>query len=346
MLRYAGLVALALGTAAVAQQRPITVTQASREAVPSAELKTTVSELAQLLEDSYMFPEIGKRYAAMLRSNLAAGTYAAISDPMVLAERLTKDLQAVSRDGHLAVYLRGYGPGSAMMRPKGPDGKPLPPPPSIGEAKWLEDGVAYIRFNFFDMQPETRERIRRFMEEHASANSLIIDIRTHTGGGMDAMDAFLPYLFAQPTTLAYMDTRASIEKRLGAPPPQPAQPIVGSPAELVRREHRAVPHATEKRLFDAKVYVLTSKSTVSAGEHLAFIMKNSGRATLVGENTAGAGHYGLPLPFAERFMAFVPFGRTYNPKTGQDWEGVGVAPDVKVPADRALDTALQLARAR
>jgi hypothetical protein len=38
--------------------------------------------------------------------------------------------------------------------------------------------------------------------------------------------------------------------------------------------------------------------------------------------------------------------RALNPITTTNWEGVGVIPDVKVPADEALDAALRLARER
>jgi C-terminal processing protease CtpA/Prc len=41
-------------------------------------------------------------------------------------------------------------------------------------------------------------------------------------------------------------------------------------------------------------------------------------------------------------VAFIPVGRTFDPDTGKDWEGTGIEPDVKVPADQALDTALRL----
>ena len=90
--------------------------------------------------------------------------------------------------------------------------------------------------------------------------------------------------------------------------------------------------------------LLTSSSTASAAEHLALALKRTGRATLVGETTAGAGHYGRPIP-VRRYSVFVPFGRTYDPQAGQGWEGTGVAPDVATPADRALEVALSLAAA-
>lgn len=90
------------------------------------------------------------------------------------------------------------------------------------------------------------------------------------------------------------------------------------------------------------MYYLTSSKTASAAEHLALALKRTGRATLVGETTAGAGHYGRPIAVG-RFSVFIPFGRTYDPDTGIGWEGTGVAPDVATPAERALEVALALA---
>ena len=40
---------------------------------------------------------------------------------------------------------------------------------------------------------------------------------------------------------------------------------------------------------------------------------------------------------------FVPTGRAVSPITGSNWEGTGVAPDVEVPAEQALDKARELA---
>jgi tetratricopeptide (TPR) repeat protein len=45
------------------------------------------------------------------------------------------------------------------------------------------------------------------------------------------------------------------------------------------------------------------------------------------------------------FEIYIPTDRAINPITSGNWEGTGVMPDVAVPAEAALDTAVVLARA-
>ena len=42
-------------------------------------------------------------------------------------------------------------------------------------------------------------------------------------------------------------------------------------------------------------------------------------------------------------MIGVPFARSVSPITKTNWEGTGVEPDIKVPADQALDVAKEKA---
>jgi C-terminal processing protease CtpA/Prc len=39
---------------------------------------------------------------------------------------------------------------------------------------------------------------------------------------------------------------------------------------------------------------------------------------------------------------FLPFGRTYDPRTGEGWEAEGIKPDVEAPYEKAKETALAL----
>jgi hypothetical protein len=316
-------------------------------AVTSAEARATAAELAQKLEEGYVFPDIAKRYAETLRRNAAVGAYDGFTSGRELAERLTADLRAVSPDNHLRVAVgrserRGPPPAAAAGAvPAAAPASARPPFEPIEEQRLLAPGIAYIRFNGFMGTAEEVEAVRRFMADNAGAKTLIFDARTHRGGGLEEMDVIFPYLFSKETKLVTMDTRASIERAQGAPlAPSPALRLVPTKEDVVRREHFALPSKTEKRLFDAKVFVLTSGRTASAAEHFTLSLKRTKRATIIGEPTAGAGHYGGIQPVGDKFSVFIPVGRTYDPETGKGWEGAGIDPDVAVPAAEALTEAL------
>jgi C-terminal processing protease CtpA/Prc len=211
----------------------------------------------------------------------------------------------------------------------------------IEEARWLAPGIAYIRFNAFLGDADSVAAVDRFMKEHAEAKAIIFDDRTHHGGGLAEMNAMFPYLFARPTVLVRMDTRASVDRADPDPAGNEGLRPVPTNADVVSRDHFVEPSKSEKRLFKAKVFVLTSGATASAAEHMTLALKRTHRATIVGETTAGAGNYGGPQPLdGGKFSVFVPVGRTYDPDTGKGWEGTGIAPDVAVPAERALYEAL------
>jgi Peptidase family S41/N-terminal domain of Peptidase_S41 in eukaryotic IRBP len=337
----------------------LAATSANAEAAATAPRDTAAltETLARELTDYFVFPDVAQRYAAAIRARQAAGAYAAISDPAALAAALTADLQAVAKDGHLRVFApqpapaAGPAPGGGPVVVKAPGSaagqKPgmmmLKMPQAIPATGWLADSAAYIRFDLFPGDPETLKQLRAFITAHAGARALIIDARAHRGGGLEEMDVLYPHLFTQPTELAMMDTRAAVEAA-GAAPVKDGPYLLRQPSEagIVRRLHVAKP-ADKPLLGDAKVYLLTSRRTGSAGEHLAMTLKRTHRATLIGEPTYGAAHYGGQIDLPGGFWAFVPGGRSYDPDTGKSWEGIGVTPDVTVPAADALNKALELA---
>lgn len=331
----------AASSAALAQSAPQAspapaIAAAPDAAITSAEARQTATELAQKLEDNYVFPDVAKHYADMLRASVRSGAYDGFTSGRALADRLTSDLRAVSADAHLRVGLRrqrpAVQPASASTTPP----KEMFPFKPIEDERWLAPGIAYIRFNIFPGDPQTVADVTKFMKDHATAKVIIFDNRTHHGGGLDEMNAMFPYLFAKPATLVTMDTRASVDDGKD----DPGLRKVAGPAGIVRREHFVLPSTTEKRLFDAKVFVLTSGATGSAAEHMTLALKHTHRATIIGEATAGAGHYGDNQRIGEKFAVFIPVGRSFDPDTGKDWEGTGIAPDVEVPAADALTEAL------
>jgi hypothetical protein len=97
-----------------------------------------------------------------------------------------------------------------------------------------------------------------------------------------------------------------------------------------------------KRMPETPLYILTSGNTFSAAEEFTFDMKNLERATIVGETTGGGGNTVASYAFdfdTFRLWMRASFGAATDPRTGEGWEGVGVTPDIEVPAETALETA-------
>lgn len=321
---------------------------------PARPYAQAIETLADKLATRFVDPAVGQRYAAMLRANLAAGRYERVDDAQALAKRLTEDLQAVAADGHLRVDIApepGAHPGPAQDAPDRASRAPARISsfapidlPSVAETKWIVDGVAYIRFNQFAGEPASMAAMRAFVRDYATAKAVVIDTRgLARGGGLAEMDALFPYLFARETVLVEMAVTRSDGLRDGPASASGSLRAVPGSGNLSVRQHVAVPDAAEHRLSQAKVYYLTSKRTRSAGEHFALALQRTRRGTLIGERTAGANHFGGVEPIGAGLVAFIPVGRTYDPDTGKDWEGTGIIPDIEVPADEALDSALALA---
>jgi Peptidase family S41 len=343
------LIACAQGLAAQTPTAP------SAAAISNVDQRALAKDLANRLESDFVYPEQGKRYAAALRANADKGAYDSLKGAE-LAKKLSDDLQNVAVDGHLRVMFEGAGGGPQIVVKRPPDGAGDPPAgkgkpvmikmaplPTIEHAGWIAPGIAFVRFNLFPGDPEIIEAARKFMAAHAGAKAIIFDVRTHRGGGLDEMDAIFPWLFAKPTRLLTMATRKSVDEAGGSPIADvPTLRIVPADPSFVTREHWVTP-GKDKRLNKTKVFVLTSGFSASAAEHFVLALKQTKRATIIGRTTYGANHFGGDQDLGRGYSVFLPVGRAYNPKTGKDWEGVGIAPDIDVAPEDALIKALTLA---
>jgi len=295
-----------------------------------------VAALATRIDDYYVDPAVTRVYRAALDKALAEGALDGLAGD-ALAARLKSVLQAAHPDLHLSIYA----PGNGMFGKEDEAGQPDLPVNALEAAGWIAPGIAYVRpFAFFDRESDV-ERLQKFMDEHSSAKALVIDLRHHHGGELREMDVILADLFGAPTDLLTMTTRPAAWERFENKAATERLSVIERDAAMVREMHRAVPRNGGARLANIPVYVLTSRGTASAGEHLALAMKVSGRATLVGDTTRGAGHYGDEIELADGYSMFIPYGDTVDPKTGKGWEGGGVAPDIAVPAKDALDYVLE-----
>jgi hypothetical protein len=310
------------------------VSAAAPESAPVARSKT-LEDLASKLSDRFVDPDVAQRYAAMLRASEASGKYDSIADDSAFAKQVTADLQAIAFDGHLKLFPQ------PKDQPTGiPAGSPAASSKTVEATARLTKDIAYIRLGNFFGTDEGLAAVRKFMADNSDAKTIIFDVRTHVGGGLDEMDVIFPLIFDKPTTLVDLDTRSVVDAQTGNPFGAVASiRRVAAPDTVVRREHFVTP-AVGAPLAHAKVFVLTSGRTGSAGEHFVLALKRTHRATVIGETTYGAGNYGGFVPIVGGFSAFIPVGRTFDPDTGKGWDYVGIAPEVAVPAAEAMIEAL------
>lgn len=183
----------------------------------------------------------------------------------------------------------------------------------IPEVRWLDGNVGYLRIRMFLDAPPAIEKLTAAMNLLADTSALIIDVRGAPGGEPAGVANVIGHLVAERT--------ATVRTEGGAQ----------------RSDHQAFFAEPGTPNFAGKpVYVLTDARTGSGAEEFAYDLQAMKRATLVGETTQGAATPGGFRPLAHGFVAFIPMQIVANAVTGGNWEGVGVTPDVQVPAEEAL----------
>jgi hypothetical protein len=295
------------------------------EPVDAAARAKMVERVSAVLNETYVFPDVARKMEAALRQKLKAGAYDKLTHSAELADALTRDLQAVSKDKHLSiVYAPASPPG---MDPNAPRDAAAHEQRrrelasrnfGFEKVERLSGNVGYLDLRGFigaELAGETAISAMNFL---AHSDALIIDLRKNGGGDPSMIQLITSYFFEEPTHLNSFYIRKG----------------------NTTQQFWTSSHVTGKRMTDVPVYVLTSPRTFSAAEEFSYNLKNLKRATLVGETTGGGAHPVESHFLADvRLLARVPFGRAVNPITGTNWEGTGVAPDIQVPADKALEAA-------
>jgi len=292
--------------------------------VDAATRTKVIDNLLKELDESYVFPETAKKMAADVRSRVDGKEYDSITSAQQLSEKLTADLQSVSKDLHLRVRY-SYEPI--------PERKQRTEPTEEEKARYvrnnrlvnfgfeklerMQGNIGYIDLRGFSDPEAGIETVSAAMNFLSNTDALIFDLRMN-GGGDPAMVALISsYLFGdKPVHLNDLYWRK------------------GDKTE----EFWTKPAAAAKK-YDKDVYVLTSKRTFSGAEEFSYNLKNLKRATIIGETTGGGAHPGGMVRLNEHFGVFIPTGRAISPITKTNWEGTGVEPDVKVPKELALKVA-------
>ena len=295
-----------------------------------------VEQLGQALEANYVFADKAKTLAATLRANLDKGDYDGAQDKDALALALTKDLVAASNDLHFFVgvdpafaadYAARKDPARAAELRESDRRDEARKNFGFTELRRLEGNVAYVGMSHFadpELGYDAAAAAMRFIE---NSDAVIYDMRYNNGGHLEMAQLLASQLFRGDKDQELFDYYYTDDGR------------------RVARGQWVLPAIPAKRLTGKPVYILTSSTSFSAAEWFAYSLRKLGRATLVGERTAGGAHPVDRKPVGTDFFVQVPIGQIHDPVDRGDFEGRGVTPDHLVPSADALAAAHRLALA-
>jgi C-terminal processing protease CtpA/Prc len=292
------------------------------------ERQAVVLRISELLEQRYVYPEVGEEAGADLIARLEAGEFDAVSDMETFAGLLTDALQGLSHDRHLRVRVRP--PELAQVEREDPDQARAQAAARARERNYgfekverLEGNVGYVEMRYFDGSADAKPTAAAAMNFLANSDAIIFDMRRNGGGSPEMIRYVSSWFFGEPTHLNSLYWRAGERTQ----------------------EFWTYEEIPGEQRPDVPIFVLTSNRTFSGAEEFSYNMLTQERATLIGEVTGGGANPGGTTAINEHFEVFIPVGAAVNPITGRNWEGVGVTPHIEVPADEAFDVALEKARA-
>ncbi|MES2122884.1 MAG: S41 family peptidase [Chlamydiota bacterium] len=171
--------------------------------------------------------------------------------------------------------------------------------------------IGYFKIDMFDDAEfsETRTIIDEAMKKIVDAKALIIDLRENSGGDASTVAIVASYLFDEKQLINRLYQRCSDETTCFFAEPEKLEQVFGG---------------------KKPIYVLISQKTFSGGEELAYNLKVSERAELIGQTTWGGAHPVRSFVIDDHICATIPFAKAINPHTGTNWEGVGVTPDYRI----------------
>lgn len=142
---------------------------------------------------------------------------------------------------------------------------------------FLEENIGYIYYESFS-SPVGEGNLDYALNFLSSANGLIIDVRDNGGGSLTNVETFVSRFIDRPTLVGYISHKTG-----------PGHNDFSEPYAITYKP------AEEGRIRWGKpIVVLTNRSTFSAANNFASIMKNLPGVTIVGSVTGG----GSGVPFS------------------------------------------------
>ena len=213
--------------------------------------------------------------------------------------------------------------------------------PTLVEARQLGDGLGYLKIAMFPgmIGVEVANEISRAVEKLGAVDSLIIDLRGNTGGGIGAlrvMSMITPGRVPVGFALDRHRVTANLESEKHSFPRFSHIPSSTKTLWLLALKFghaimtkKPIVLQTEglgEKPFHGRVVLLVNRHTASAAEMIVAFARENQLATIVGEKTAGRLLSATSVKVGNGFRLAMPTGAYYT-LSGLVLEGTPMEPD-------------------
>lgn len=168
--------------------------------------------------------------------------------------------------------------------------------------------VGVIRITGFDRKTPEQFKAAVTALKDQGAKKMVFDVRYNPGGDKDAVCQVLDYLLPEGPLLRTVDAKGNY----------------------------TVDMTSDASFLDMPMAVIVNSGTASAGELFAAAIRDYGAGKLVGDTTYGKGSMQSIVPVFDDGSLLKMTVALYCPPKTENYDGVGLVPDVKEPIDEAL----------
>ncbi|HZY62821.1 MAG: hypothetical protein BGO25_04035 [Acidobacteriales bacterium 59-55] len=239
--------------------------------------------------------------------------------------------------------------------------------PTLVQSRHLGEGLGYLKVAMFPgmVGVEVANEISRAVDKLGKIDSLIIDLRGNTGGGIGALRVMslltpgrIPVGFALPKSRVTpnLDSEKQQFRRFGSIPTSKKAlwllALQFAPAMLAKTPIVLETEELGHKQFHGGTILLVDRHTASAAEMIVAFARENNLARIVGEKTAGRLLSATSVKVGQGYRLALPTGAYYTWK-GTVLEGTPIEPDEQIQFDwrqrsasfdGQLDRAIETAR--
>ena len=231
-----------------------------------------ITEIAKMLEERYVYEEMGQKTSNFLKEKLEKGSFDAIDSLAIFAVEIEKNLKEICTDKHLHLLYNDEMLEqikielSSDVEQKKKQKELLvsnEKEANFGFKKLeiLEGNIGYLDLRGFHNSNEAFEIATFAMNFLKNTNAIIIDLCNNGGGAAEMVQLLASYFLDMGSQLNYIIRRY----------------------EGVTDQFWSLPYVPGTRMLETKLFLLTSASTFSAAEDFIYALKCQKRVTIVGE---------------------------------------------------------------